>query len=139
LKISGKWDIIQENIEKGVLEMLHRYKFVATNDCDITFLERYLLGEKIISGIESDPIIDTNSGTITIVVLVPNKERFRRWFSPKKKVREASDPRWMIISDSEELESRVAKIRRKEEKKLRERKFEKLKGKYDHRKNINSN
>lgn len=105
--------------------MLHRYKLAVKNDCDISFLEGFLLKENLISGIETDPVLDTNSGVVNIIVLVPNKEKFRRWASPRKKFREAADPRWMLITDPEELESKSAKVRRTNEKKSREKSLKK--------------
>ena len=121
-------------LEKGVEEMAHRYLMTISNTEDsISMLENYLKERGLITQIENWSA-DMTSRSVSIIVKVPNKDKFERWYNPRKRIREQTDPIWLVEGTPLELDRGQESLRKKVIKpKANREDFNRMKNKFDYR------
>ncbi|MBW6441520.1 hypothetical protein K0B04_01245 [Patescibacteria group bacterium] len=115
--------------------MAHRYLMTVSNTEDsISMLENYLKERGLITQIENYSA-DMTSRSVSIIVKVPNKDKFERWYNPRKRIREHTDPIWLVQGTPLKLDRGQESFRKETKKpKAKTEEFNKMKSKFDYRK-----
>lgn len=115
----------------------HRYRITIKNQTEIFQVEDYLLRNNLITAIEGKPTPHMTADAVNVDVIVPNKIKFEKWYSPKKRFRETTDPIHLgfVIGEPIKLPDRPSNKTHKEKKSSKKgEEFRKLKKNFDHRK-----
>jgi hypothetical protein len=110
----------------------HWYRVSITNN--VPHVKEFLYKNKLIEGVEGSLTPSMTEGIVDIVVIVSNKRNFERWFSSKKRFREATDPILLgfIVGKPVELpDMEVAKKSPPRRKKSKGDKFNSMKKRFD--------
>ena len=113
----------------------HRYRISIKSNVDE--VREFLDKNKLIVGVEGNPVANMTSDIVNIVVIVRNKRNFESWYSDKKYFRESTDPIELdyIVGKPVELPDIGGLHKKPSSRKIpKEEDFKKMKGKYDFRK-----